>query len=81
MSKKKIDKALENPNFLHSTLEENKSFALLWTVKDFGFGEISFYSTNDKQMCCASEYMGREFVKKALCVMVDNCQFTQIGDK
>jgi len=78
---KKINKkALDNPIFSYSQLDENNSFLLLWGTEGVGFGEFTFYYNEENLMCCASEYMDPEFVKQALCAMVDNCRFTEFGE-
>lgn len=78
--KKQKEESLENPIFSHSQLDEDNSFVLCWGAKGIGFGDFTFYHDKEKHMCCASEYMGPEFVKKALCAMIDNCRFTEFGE-
>ena len=44
-----------------------------WGAKGVGFGEITFFMDFDGKLHCRSECMGRNFVKKALAAMVDQC--------
>ena len=44
-----------------------------WTAKGTGFGQFYFYYKGDK-LICDSETMGKEFIKKMLCQMVDDCE-------
>ena len=46
-----------------------------WTAKGTGFGQFYFYYEND-QLMCDSETMGKEFIKRMLCQMVDDCELT-----
>lgn len=82
VDKKRIDKAMDNPEFRYSTFNTSdgkNALIIEWQAKNIGFGNFTFYY-DEGQMCCDSEYMGRDFVKAALCAMVDNCKFTEIGD-
>jgi len=45
-----------------------------WTAKGTGFGELYFYH-KDGKLKCDSETMGKEFVKRMLCQMVDDAEF------
>ena len=49
---------------------------LEWTAKDCGFGRFYFYHNDEGQLCCDSETMGKEFIKRMLCQMVDDCELT-----
>ena len=74
-----------NPKFTHAELRKTDSrwgFVLEWRAEGIGFGEFTFYYDRDEnkfspepraKMICDNEYMSKEFVKKALCAMVDNC--------
>lgn len=45
-----------------------------WTDKGTGFGGMYFYvDEKDGYVHCENEIMGREFLKRMLCSMVDNC--------
>lgn len=45
-----------------------------WCAKGVGFGGMYFYfDEKDGYVHCENEIMGREFLKKMLCLMVDNC--------
>lgn len=45
-----------------------------WSRKDVGFGGFYFYTMNGV-LHCSSECMGRDFVKKVLCDLVDAAVF------
>lgn len=44
-----------------------------WTAKDYGFGEFTFYVIDGK-LRCDNEAMGKDFIKKMLCQMVDDAE-------
>ena len=45
-----------------------------WSARGAGFGNLYFYfNEKDSYVHCENELMGREFIKKMLCNMVDNC--------
>lgn len=45
-----------------------------WSSKGVGFGGLYFYvSEYDGYVHCGNEAMSREFIKKILCDMVDQC--------
>lgn len=52
--------------------EPNDTTAFNWSAKGVGFGQFYFYIKNDK-VHCENECMSKEFVKKMLCQMVDDC--------
>jgi len=66
----------KNPEFSFSDIEKREDtdflFCLQWGAKGIGFGEFNFYYKDDK-LCCDTEMMSGEFIKKAFCAMVDNC--------
>lgn len=43
-----------------------------WTAKGIGFGEFYFYE-NDGKLYCDNEAMSKDFIKRMLCQMVDDC--------
>ena len=45
---------------------------LNWSAKGMGFGQFYFYN-KDGKLHCDNEMMSREFIKKMLCQMVDDC--------
>ena len=47
-----------------------------WQAQGRGFGQFYFYHDDDSQLCCSSETMGKEFIKRMLCQMVDDCKLT-----
>ena len=54
-----------------------------WSQKGRGCGDISFYM-KDGKVYCGNEIMGREFIKRQLCEMVDkaimDCPHRYDGD-
>ncbi len=44
-----------------------------WTAKGIGFGSFTFYLKPDGKLHCDNETMGKDFIKKMLCKMVDEC--------
>ena len=45
-----------------------------WGIKGWGFGEFNFYM-KDGKLTCDSECMSKEFAKRVLCAMIDNCEW------
>ena len=43
-----------------------------WEAKGVGFGQMEFHVGEDGYVHCYNEIMGREFLKKMLCQMIDN---------
>ena len=57
--------------------DEPLGTALLgWSAKGIGFGSFYFYEkkddNNNTKLYCENECMSKEFIKRMLCVMVDN---------
>jgi hypothetical protein len=52
---------------------EGGAIALAWSAKGIGFGQVVFYEQNGKLMC-DNELMSKEFIKRMLCKMVDDCE-------
>ena len=50
-------------------------FKLQWNTERTGFGEFIFYLDDNGQIACENETMSKNFVKQALCSMVDTCEF------
>ena len=46
-----------------------------WGAEGIGFGQLYFY-TKDDVVYCDNELMSKEFIKKVLCNMVDECVLT-----
>ncbi len=44
-----------------------------WSEKDLGFGGFYFYIGDDDKVHCSNELMSKEWIKKTLCKMVDEC--------
>ena len=53
--------------------EPSGSVYFNWSKKGRGFGQLSFYIKDDKIMC-GNELVSKEFIKKMLCLMVDECE-------
>ena len=60
---------LEN---LPDSVELENEFVLQWSMPEVGFGQFRFY-TKDNVVYCDNECMSKEFIKKILCHMIDNC--------
>jgi len=57
--------------------EPTDTIHLQFGVKGFGFGELYFYTKEDK-LYCDNELMGKETIKKILNIMVDKAELTCI---
>ena len=55
------------------------SFRFDWTLKGIGFGQFYFYE-KDGKVYCNNEYMSKEYIKRALCAMVDQCELTDVNN-
>lgn len=55
----------------------SNNFTLNWSTDNIGFGQFRFYE-KDGELFCDNEMMSKEFVKRMLCQMVDECAFTQV---
>lgn len=53
-----------------SNMEQVAAFN--WTAKGIGFGTFTFYLDSSGRLRCDNEAMGRDFIKKMLCKMVDD---------
>ena len=62
------------PNGISITIS-GKYFIIHWSVKGRGFGDYTFWQEGDKIMC-DNECDSKESVKKVLCMLVDNADFT-----
>jgi len=61
-------------NKFDDTCEPQGNVSFQWTSKGVGFGGMYFYlDKTDGYVHCDNEIMGREFLKRMLCLMVDNC--------
>lgn len=49
-----------------------------WTRKNVGFGQLTFYTDEAGNITCRNEMMSKEFIKKMLCQMVDDCSLEDI---
>lgn len=61
----------ETPGF--AGMYPGERFALCWGEPGVGFGEVIFVADGDK-VGMYTESMGKEFVKKMLCRMVDEAE-------
>lgn len=60
------------------SLDPEISNMILWSVPTVGFGTFHFYNGVDDKVHCGNEYMSKEFIKKVLCDMIDNCVLDEI---
>lgn len=49
------------------------SFAVDWSLKGKGFGQLHFYIDNNKILRCSNEMLPKDTIKRILNMMVDNC--------
>jgi hypothetical protein len=68
-----LEKFLEQ---IENTCCPNENIRFSWSHQNIGFGELYFY-IEDGELYCDNEMMSKEFVKKLLCQMVDECTFTE----
>ncbi len=74
MSRAEARAAKENPKFVSVKLSEDQpmgGFILDWQCEKVGFGQITFY-TKDQRLLCDTETMGPDFVKAALLHFLEN---------
>ena len=84
MTTKKTSEGNVNNLPVHKSMFENiedscdiiDGVQMNWEAKDCGFGQFYFYHNDEGQLCCDSETMGKEFIKRMLCQMVDDCELT-----
>jgi len=62
---------------------EPESFGISfgWTAKGVGFGEFYFYRNKEGGLVCDNECMSKEFIKKMLCQMIDDCEMDCVSPK
>lgn len=48
-----------------------------WSAKGVGFGGFDFKVTEEGKITCMNEMMSKEFIKKMLCQMVDDCELLE----
>ena len=85
-SREEHDKKMADPKFTDVKVDRswarwrgkkkdgnNGGFVVTWGAKGVGFGEITFIVDKKDKLHCHSECMGRNFVRKALAAMVDQC--------
>lgn len=59
---------------MENSCELVNGFQVNWTSKGTGFGQFYFYhKEEDGKTHCSNELMSKEFIKKMLCQMVDDC--------
>jgi len=55
--------------------ELHNGFGISWSDPEKGFGQFAFYFGNGgEKVICSNELMSKEYIKKVLCAMVDNCE-------
>lgn len=59
---------------------ESSSATFAWSAKGIGFGSFVFYE-KDGELRCENECMGKEFIKKLLCNMVDEATMNDERDE
>ena len=59
----------------YTWIEKQSENCSISTAKDCGFGQLYFYTDDEGVLHCDSETMGKEFVKRMLCQMVDDAKF------
>jgi hypothetical protein len=52
----------------------HKRFGFDWSAKGIGFGQFYFYQDKYGVIHCDNECMSKEFIKRILCSMVDQCE-------
>jgi hypothetical protein len=75
----KGDKPKKQKLFFGCNYEDQPTVGISWSIKGRGFGEYVFYKENGK-LKCKSEMDSREEVKRVLCTLVDQCEFTEVHD-
>lgn len=64
---------------LEDSCKPDRTINFNWTASKVGFGSFYFYE-KDGILMCSNECMGKEFIKKMLCNMVDNCELDDPRD-
>jgi hypothetical protein len=54
-----------------------RGMRLEWVVKNFGFGTIDFFATEDGEIEIYTECMGKEFVKEIMNYVIDNAKIKE----
>ena len=67
-------------NSFDNSTELHNNFTVTWSVTGCGFGQFHFY-TKDGKTYCSNENMSKEFVKKVLNTMIDNCELEDVRDE
>lgn len=57
----------------YDDVELHHSFALNWSLKGKGFGQLYFYVDNNKNLRCSNEMLSKDSIKRILNLMVDQC--------
>lgn len=55
------------------SVDLHNDFGLNWSAKGVGFGQFYFYN-KDEKLYCSNEFMDKDFIKRVLCQMVDQCE-------
>jgi hypothetical protein len=81
-NKEDLEKAKENPDIIYTELktwskqegnDNDGGFIISYGIKDFGFGELTFFTKDDK-VFCDSEGTSKELCRKILNKFFDNCE-------
>lgn len=59
---------------------DDSSVIFAWSATGVGFGSIQFY-VKDGVLRCENECMGKEFIKRMLCNMVDDAEMNDVRDE
>lgn len=73
-SREEARAAADNPKFVYVKVGEDQpmgGFILDWGAEKVGFGQITFY-TKDNRLVCDTETMGADFVKAAMLHFLEN---------
>jgi hypothetical protein len=58
-------------------LEIPNTFKILWSDEEQYFGEITFLIAENGNVKINSEHMGKDFVKKVLCQLIDDAKLVE----
>ena len=65
--------AMTDVEYAGTRAAPEKGFTIRWATPNVGFGQFYFWHDGEKVQI-ASEHMGKEFIKKVLCKMVDDAE-------
>lgn len=70
----------KQPLYFGCSYDDIPTVVIQWSEKGRGFGEYAFQLIDGK-MVCHNECDSPEAVKRVLCMMVDQCEFSEPYDK